>query len=80
MKTIKAESIKEIRKALRGLEKFETLLIEGIGQVKKIGKSYAYGPLPEDDDTDLMRDYDAWSYGWKESWILNDVRRTAKID
>ena len=80
MKTIKPESIKEIRKALRSLENFETLLIEGIGQVKKIGKSYAYGPLPEDDETDLMRDYDDWSYCWKESWILDDIRRTAKID
>lgn len=78
--TLKPESIKEIRKAMRSLESIhETLLIEGIGQIKKIGKTYAYGPTPEKDDSDPVSDYSAWTYGWKESWILDDIKRVAKI-
>ena len=78
--TIKPESIKEIRKAMRNLESIhETLLVEGIGQIKKFGKSYAYGPTPEKDDSDPVSDYDAWTYGWKEGWILDDIKRAAKI-
>lgn len=78
--TIKPESIKEIRKAMRSLESFhETLLIEGIGQIRKTGKTYAYGPTPDKDDSDSVRDYSAWTYGWKESWILEDIKRNAKI-
>lgn len=78
--TMKPESIKEIRKAMRGLEShFETLSIEGVGQIRKTGKSYAYGPTPENDDSDSMRDYSAWTYGWKEKWILEDIARQAHI-
>jgi hypothetical protein len=79
--TIKPESIKEIRKAMRSLESWsETLYIEGICQITKTGHTgYAYGPTPENDDSDPMTDYSAWSYGWKEKWILEDIKRTANI-
>lgn len=81
--TIKREeaTIKEIRKAMRNAEKFfESILIEGWGQIKKTGKgSYAIGPLPEDDDSDPMTDYSAWTYGMRESWILDDIKRDLNI-
>ena len=78
--TINPTSIKEIRKAMRSMESItETILIEGIGQIKKIGKTYAWGPTPENDDSDPLTDYSAWSYGWKEKWILDDIKRTANI-
>ena len=73
-------TIREIRKAMRSLGSVtETLTIDGWGQIKKIGSRYAVGPLPERDDTDLMRDYDSWTYGMRESWILDDIKRTLKI-
>lgn len=57
----------------------ETVLIPGYGQIKKIGNSYAVGPLPEDDDSDPLTDYSAWVYGWKESWVLDDIKRKLNI-
>lgn len=77
-------TIKEIRKTMRALNKdgrsvSKTVLIPGYGQIKKIGKSYAVGPLPEDDDSDLLSDYSAWVYGWKESWVLDDIKRKLNI-
>lgn len=77
-------TIKEIRKTMRALNKdgssvSETVLIPGYGQIKKIGNSYAVGPLPEDDDSDPLTDYSAWVYGWKESWVLDDIKRKLNI-
>jgi len=77
-------TIKEIRKTMRNLNKdgrsvSETVLIPGYGQIKKIGKSYAVGPLPENDDSDPLTDYSAWVYGWKESWVLDDIKRVLHI-
>lgn len=72
-------TIKEIRKQLRGLEVGETVLVPGWGQVQKIGSSYAIGPVPEKDDSDPMHDYSAWCYGWKESWILDNIKRELRI-
>ena len=77
-------TIKEIRKTMRNLNKdgrsvSETVLIPGYGQIKKIGKNYAVGPLPEYDDSDPMTDYSAWVYGWKESWVLDDIKRKLNI-
>lgn len=77
-------TIKEIRKTMRALSKdgssvSETVLIPGYGQIKKIGNSYAVGPLPEDDDSDPLTDYSAWVYGWKESWVLDDIKRKLNI-
>ena len=82
--TIKTVTIKEIRKTMRALNKdgrsvSETVLIPGYGQIKKIGKSYAVGPLPEYDDSDPMTDYSAWVYGWRESWVLDDIKRKLNI-
>lgn len=79
--TMKATTIKEIRKAMRTMTDWtDTLHIEGICQIKKTGHTgYAYGPTPERDDSDPMTDYSAWSYGWKEKWILDDIKRTANI-
>lgn len=76
---MKFTSIKEIRKAMRNSEQFSTILVDGWGQIKKIGNSYAIGPLPENDDSDLMTDYSAWSYCWKETWILDDIKRNLNI-
>ena len=81
---IKKMTIKEIRKTMRALNKdgrsvSETVLIPGYGQIKKIGKSYAVGPLPENDDSDPLTDYSAWVYGWKESWVLDDIKRVLHI-
>lgn len=78
-------TIKEIRKAMRNLNKdggtlSEIIVVEGFGQIQKIGNSYAIGPMPEDDDSDPMTDYSAWSYGWKEKWILDSIRSELKID
>ena len=77
-------TIKEIRKEMRNLNKdggtvSKAILIEGWGQIQKIGNRYAIGPLPEYDDSDPMTDYSAWSYGWKETWILDDIRRNLGI-
>lgn len=77
-------TIKEIRKQLRELNKdggsvSETILIPGWGQVKKIGSTYAVGPLPEKDDSDWMTDYSAWCYGWREKWVLDDIKKRLNI-
>lgn len=77
-------TIKEIRKTMRNLNKdgrsvSEAILIHGWGQIKKIGNSYAVGPLPENDDSDILTDYSAWCYGWKEKWILDDIKRKLNI-
>ena len=77
-------TIKEIRKAMRNLNKDgETLsgviLVEGWGQIQKIGSTYAIGPLPEKDDSDPYTDYSAWTYGWKESWVLDLIKRELNI-
>ena len=77
-------TIKEIRRTMRGLNKdgrsvSETVLIPGYGQIKKIDKHYAVGPLPENDDSDPLTDYSAWVYGWKESWVLDDIKRKLNI-
>lgn len=73
-------TINEIRKQMRELNKnSEIILIEGWGQIQKIGSGYAIGPLPENDDSDPMRDYSAWSYGWKEKWILDDIKKRLDI-
>ena len=79
---IKANAtIKEIRKAMRTMDDgcMETLLIEGWGQIKKIGKRYCRGPLPELDDSDPMTDYTAWSFGWSEKYLLEDIARVLEI-
>lgn len=78
-------TIKEIRKMMRNLNKdggsvSEAITIEGWGQIKKIGNSYAVGPLPEYDDSDPYTDYSAWCYGWKEKWVLDDIARTLQIN
>ena len=73
-------TVQKIRKAMRSLESFrEVLLIEGWGQIKKTGKTYSHGPLPEDDDSDPMTDYTAWTYGWRESWLIDDIKRSLNI-
>ena len=73
-------TVKEIRRTMRGLESFhETLIIEGWGQIRKTGKTYSHGPLPEFDDSDPMTDYTAWTYGWKESWLIDDIKRSLQI-
>lgn len=78
-------TIKEIRKAMRALNKdggsvSETIIIEGWGQIKKIGSSYAIGPLPENDESDPMTDYSDWSYCWKEKWVLDDIAMKLNIN
>lgn len=72
-------TIKDIRKAMRSLEAGNTLFIPKWGQIQKIGDSYAIGPIPEKDDSDPMHDYSAWNYGWKESWILDNIKKTLQI-
>lgn len=89
MKTIilKDLTVKNIRKEMRALKSSEQsvsdrLLIPGYGQVQCIGRGsrpYAVGPLPEYDDTDVYRDYTAWTYGWAEGWVLDDIKRTLNI-
>lgn len=73
-------TVKEIRRTMRSLESFHTtLIIEGWGQIRKTGKTYSHGPLPEQDDSDPMTDYTAWTYGWKESWLIDDMKRSLHI-
>ncbi len=76
-------TIKDIRRMMREGKKDHSIgaaiLIPGYGQVKRIGNTYAVGPLPEDDDSDIMTDYSAWSYGWKEKWVLDDIRKHTDI-
>lgn len=71
---------KELRKALRDLPNFGQILIPGWGQVKKIGKSYAVGPLPEKDDSDIMHDHSAWTYGFKLSWAVDMIARETNLE
>ena len=75
-------TVKGIRKAMRSIESTDygtVILVPGWGQIKKIGSSYAVGPLPEDDDSDPMTDYSAWTYGCKESWVLDWIKRDLKL-
>lgn len=72
-------TVKELRKAIRNMKDFETILIDGWGQIWKSGTRYAIGPLPENDDSDILTDYSAWSYGWKQSWIIEDIAKELKI-
>lgn len=78
--TIKFTTIKEIRKAMRAMNQFDYLLIEGFGQITKIGKLYASGPLPEDDDSDVITGYSAWSYCQRESWIIDDIKKVFNVE
>lgn len=75
-------TIKEIRKQMRSMDGHhytEFILVPGWGQIGKIGKRYCTGPLPEKDDSDIMRDYSAWTYGRTEKAILEDIQRKLKI-
>lgn len=73
-------TVKEIRKKMRSMEENEKLIIEGWGQIQKVGSFYLRGPLPEYDDTDIYTDYDAWSpYEYREKWILDDIKAKLKI-
>lgn len=70
-------TIPNIRKAMRNISRDDyetTLLIPGWGQIKKIGKRYAVGPLPEDDDSDILTDYSAWSYDVSEGQVLDWIK------
>lgn len=86
--TISPRTTKEIRKEMRSLNKdggtlSDTILVEGWGQIKKIGnsaRSYAIGPLPENDDSDPYTDYSAWSYGLRETWVLDYIKRDLEIE
>ena len=73
--TIKFTTIKEIRKIMRTMNDFDYVLIEGWGQITKIGKRYATGPLPEKDDSDVITGYSAWSYCLRESWVIDDIKK-----
>ena len=77
--TIDEVTIKAVRKAMRAAENFETILVKGWGQIRKIGGRYAVGPLPEDDDSDPYTDYSAWSYCHREKWVLDDIARDLKL-
>lgn len=84
VKEIKEVTIKGIRKAMRELNKdggtlSDIILIPGWGQIRKIGNSYAVGPVPEKDDSDPMSDYSACVYGLKESWVLGYIKADLKI-
>lgn len=72
-------TIKEMRKAMRALASGETLLVPGWGRVQKLGHGYAVGPLPENDNSDVMRDYTDWTYGWREKWVLDNIASTLGI-
>lgn len=79
---IKDLTIKNIRKAMRNISNNDyttVLLIPGWGQIKKIGKSYSIGPLPEEDDSDIMTDCSAWNYGLKESWVLEYIAKDLSL-
>lgn len=70
-------TIPNIRKAMRNISRDDygtTLLIPGWGQIKKVGKRYAVGPLPEDDDSDILTDYSAWSYDVSEGQVLDWIK------
>lgn len=76
-------TIKEIRKQMRALDGQnygQTILIPNWGRIQKIGKSYCIGPLPENDDSDPLSDYSAWTYGLKESWVLDYIKKDLNID
>lgn len=75
-------TIKEIRKAMRAMNKngetlSKILVVEGWGQIQKIGSRYAVCGMV--DDSDPLTDYSAWVYGMKESWILDSIKRTLNI-
>ena len=74
--------IKEIRKAMRAAKKADelvTILIKGWGQITAgCGIDYAVGPLPEEDDSDPMTDYSAWTYGCQESLVLNWIKQARR--
>lgn len=70
-------TIPNIRKAMRNISRDDygtTLLIPGWGQIKKVGKRYAVGPLPENDDSDVLTDYSAWSYDVSEGQVLDWIK------
>jgi len=80
MKTLNITTVKEARKVLRSMEMLERVYFIGSCQIQKFGDGrYAIGPIPEKDDSDPQSDYSAWCYGWRETMILNELKRDLNI-
>ena len=83
MKNVKVmdfTTIKDVRKAMRAMKDCETILINGFGQIAKIGNRYAFGPVPEKDDSDVITGYSAWCYCLRESWIIDDIKKFYNVE
>lgn len=83
MKNVKVmdfTTIKDVRKAMRTMNEFDTILINCWGQITKIGKTYAIGPVPEKDDSDVITGYSAWSYCLRESWIIDYIKKFFNVE
>lgn len=72
-------TIKRLRKTMREATDFDIIYVKGWGQIQKLCKTYAIGPVPEKDDSDPLSDYSAWSYGLIEKMVLWYVKRDLKL-
>ncbi len=64
------KTVKEIKKELKGLGLFETLQV-GNQVIMKCTSDYAMRHAG--DESDPMRDYSAYVYGFKLKWVINSL-------
>lgn len=69
-------TLKEARKTLKELENFKSVII-GNNVIEKVGATFAVASVS--DKSDLMHDYDAFTYGFKLKWVLDMLVRENAI-
>lgn len=70
-------TVKEARaklRELRALDDCNAVVRFGLTEVCHVGSGYAIKSA--DDKDDPMTDYCAWSFGWKEKWVLDYLVNT----
>lgn len=70
-------TVKEARKTLRELENLKSVVI-GNNVIEKIGTTYAVASV--NDESDLMTDYDKFTYGFKLKWIIDMLVRENAVE
>lgn len=68
------QSVKDFRKKLRGLENYSEELDIGDDVIIKTGAG-SYGVRAKWDESDPMTDYSAYTYGFKEKWLIDRYKQ-----